>query len=202
MYLYGASGHGKVIIEILENSGINIDGLYDDNPEITNLCGYQCCLFNRNLHTNNQIIISIGDNKTRKKIAEKIGKHSFGLAIDIRSSVSRRAKIGEGTVIMPGVSINSETIIGKHVIINTNASVDHDCILSDFVHISPGSSISGGAIIGEGTHIGTGASILQNIKIGKWSIIVAGSVKIRDVPDSSVVVGNPGKVIKNNINSY
>lgn len=199
--LYGASGHAKVIIEILERSGINVDGLFDDNPEITSLCGYKCFLFDYTELSENKLIISIGDNNTRKLITEKIGKVNYGIALDAGSSVSKRAAIGEGSVVMPGAIINSGAIIGKHVIINTNAVVEHDCYLDNFVHVSPGSSISGNVTIGEGSHIGTGASVIQNIKIGKWSIIGAGSAIIRDVPDYSVVVGNPGKIIKNIKNS-
>jgi sugar O-acyltransferase (sialic acid O-acetyltransferase NeuD family) len=196
MYLYGASGHGKVIIEILENSGIIIDGLFDDNPEISNLLGYKCSLFDRNRTIKTSLIISIGNNKTRKLVAERIGKLLFGNAIDVKASISKRSVIGHGCAIMPGVSINSGTVICNHVIVNTNAGVDHDCLIEDFVHISPGSSISGNVHIGEGSQIGAGASIIPNILIGKWCIVGAGCVIIRDVPDYSVVVGNPGKIIK------
>ena len=40
MYLYGASGHGKVIIDILKSNGISIDGIIDDNLEINQLLTY------------------------------------------------------------------------------------------------------------------------------------------------------------------
>jgi acetyltransferase EpsM len=197
MILYGASGHAKVIIEILEKSGITIDCLFDDNPEISGLNGYKCSIFSHVELKNNQLIISVGDNKTRKLIADRIKNVEYGKALDSSSSISLRAIIGKGTVVMPLAAINSGTIIGDHSIINTNASVDHDCILGNYVHISPGCSVSGGVTIGEGTHIGTGTSVIQNIKIGRWCIIGAGSVIIRDIPDFSVVVGNPGKIIKN-----
>jgi sugar O-acyltransferase (sialic acid O-acetyltransferase NeuD family) len=195
MILYGASGHAKVIIEILEKLGITVERLFDDNEKISSLNGYQCTRYD-NSKVDSQMIVSIGDNNTRKTIAEKLGKLSFGLAIDINAVVSKRAGIGEGSVVMPGAIINSGTVIGKHVILNTNSCVDHDCILEDYVHVSPGSSISGNVYIKEGTHIGTGASIMQNITIGKWCIIGAGCVVINDIPDFAVVVGNPGKVIK------
>ena len=198
MYLYGASGHGKVVIEILEKSGIIIEGLFDDDPDISSLCGYRCSIFDKNQMLNSALIVSIGDNITRKLLVDKIGDLNFGIAIDISSSISKRSVIGNGSVIMPGVSINSGTILGNHVIINTNAAVDHDCLLEDYVHISPGCSISGSVLIGEGSHIGTGASVIQNIRIGKWCIIGAGCVIIRDVPDFSVVVGNPGRIIRRN----
>lgn len=196
MYLYGASGHAKVIIEILEKSGILVDGLFDDNPKILSLLGYKCSVFNKNDIIDNLLIISIGNNIIRKSIAEKICEANFGNAIDIRSSISLRSTIGGGSVVMPGVSINSGTIVKNHVIINTNASIDHDCKIENYVHISPGCSIAGNVVIGEGTHIGTGAVVIQNIRIGKWCIIGAGCVIIKDIPDNVVVVGNPGKIIK------
>ena len=195
MILYGASGHAKVIIDILEKSGITIERLFDDNEKISSLNGYQCTGYDYS-KVDSQMIVSIGDNNTRKAIAEKLGKLSFGLAVDINAVVSKRAGIGEGSVVVPGAIINSGTVIGKHVILNTNSCVDHDCVLEDYVHVSPGSSISGNVYIKEGTHIGTGASIMQNITIGKWCIIGAGCVVINNIPDFAVVVGNPGKVIK------
>jgi acetyltransferase EpsM len=99
---------------------------------------------------------------------------------------------------MANVSVNVHTTIGRHVILNTNCCVDHDCVLEDFVHISPHASLAGNVQVGEGTQIGIGASIKQNIRIGKWVMIGAGAVIIRDVPDYSVVVGNPGRIIKTN----
>ena len=40
MYLYGASGHAKVIIDILCAQGSQVEGLIDDNSEIRELHGY------------------------------------------------------------------------------------------------------------------------------------------------------------------
>ena len=195
-YLYGASGHAKVIIEILENSGVLIKGLFDDNDKIKELLGYKCSCYINDLLVEDKIIISIGDNKIRKEISEKLKKEEYGIAIDNTSSISKRSKIGVGTVIMPGARINSSTIIGKHNIINTNATIDHDCRLGDYIHISPGASIAGNVLIDEGSHIGIGAKIIPNVNIGKWCIIGAGTIVLRDIPDFSVVVGNPGKIIK------
>ena len=194
--IYGASGHSKVIIEILENSGILIQGLYDDDVQKSTLLDYKVG-HDKEIFKNNEIswIIGIGNNKIRKKIAEN---HllKYGLAIDRSASVSKRAVIGKGTVIMPGVCINSSTIIGTHAIINTNSCIDHDCIIEDYVHISPNATLCGGISVGEGTQIGAGAVIIPGIKIGKWATIGAGAVIIKDVPDNSIVVGNPGRIIK------
>ncbi|HTO17315.1 MAG TPA: acetyltransferase [Edaphocola sp.] len=199
MYLYGASGHGKVIAEIAEENNIKIEAFIDSDPLKTQLLGYPV------LHSlpdeAAELIISIGNNKVREQLSIKYSKVKFLSLIHPKSNISKRSEIEAGTVVMAGVTINSETNIGKHCIINTNASIDHDCKIGNFVHISPNAALAGGVTIGEGTHIGIGASIIPGVKIGKWCTIGAGSVIIRDVNDFEVVVGNPSKKIKYNSSS-
>ena len=194
MFLYGASGHAKVIIEILELNNIPVRGLFDDNPIIKDLLGYPC-FGPLTKSVDDLIIISIGDNSLRKTVSQRF-KNNFGNATHPSAQISKRATIHEGTVVMGNAIVNTGTTIGKHVIINTSASIDHDCTIEDFVHISPNATLCGGVSVGEGTHIGSAAIIIPGIKIGKWATIGAGSVVIRDVPDSATVVGNPGRIIK------
>lgn len=197
MYLYGASGHAKVIIEIIELLGLTLYGIYDDDPDKDELLGYRVLGSLTNKNNKDKFIISIGSNKIRKSITTRFDLN-YGLLLHPKSCVSKRAKIDVGTVVMGNAVVNSDTRIGKHVIINTSASIDHDCIIEDYVHISPNSTLSGGVYVGEGTHIGSGAVVAPNISIGKWATVGAGAVIIRDVPDFAIVVGNPGKIIKYN----
>ena len=194
--IYGASGHAKVIIEMLEYNDIDIMDIYDDDPE-------KKLVFDLNITHEKSIlqkkglkwIIGIGINATRKKVVER-NHLSYGNVIDKTAFVSKRTQIDEGTVIMPGVSINTSSVIGRHVIVNTNASIDHDCMLEDYVHISPNVALCGGVNIGEGSHVGAGSVVIPGIKIGKWCTIGAGSVIIRDVPGNTTVFGNPGRIKK------
>lgn len=197
VYLIGAGGHAKVIIEILEDQDIYVAAVQDSNPEIRSL--FDCEVFQElppafDANTD-RIIISIGNNAVRKRIASNC-EYRFASAVHKCACISKRATIGEGTVVMPGVSINTSVEIGKHSIINTNASIDHDCILEDYVHISPNAALAGNVKVGEGTHIGIGACVIQGVTIGKWCTIGAGAVIIEDVPDGATVVGNPGRIIK------
>lgn len=196
IFLYGASGHGKVIAETLELKNKKIEGFIDDNPGIATLLDY--AVYQPHQFTdlaNCKLIVTIGNNRIRKKIVEEL-QAKYTNAYHPSSSVSMRSRIEEGTVIMAGVSINSSCKIGKHVIINTNASIDHDCTIADYVHISPNAALAGGVKVGEGTHVGIGATIIQGVNIGKWCTIGAGAVIISDIPDHSTVVGNPGKIIR------
>jgi sugar O-acyltransferase, sialic acid O-acetyltransferase NeuD family len=194
MYLYGASGHGKVVAEVAEEKGYHIKGFIDENISKTTLLDYP--VIHEPPSESIDIIISIGNNRIRKNIVDHNTLFTYVTLLHPKSSISKRVYIEEGTVVMSGVSINSAVSIGKHCIINTNSSIDHDCVIEDFVHISPNAALGGSVYVGEGTHVGLGVSVIQGIRIGKWCTIGAGAVIISDIPDGATVVGNPGKVIK------
>ncbi len=192
MYLLGASGHAKVIIDILKSQGIDIDALYDDNENICELLGMPV-LHQKKIGS--PLIISIGNNKIRKRLAEELNLE-YGTAIHSTSIISPFATIDAGSVVMQGAIIQSGAKVGKHCIINTGATVDHDCEVQDYVHISPNSTLCGNVFVGEGTHIGAATVVLPGVKIGKWSVIGAGSVVTKDIPDHVLAVGNRCKIIK------
>lgn len=194
MYLYGASGHGKVIAEIAEECSIKINAFIDVDLSKTKLLDYH--VVHKVMNEDIDVVISIGNNAVRRNIVASHHNFNYLKLFHPKASISKRVTIGVGTVVMAGATINSQVEIGKHCIINTNSSVDHDCFLEDFVHISPNVSLAGDVSVGVGSHIGIGACVVQGIKIGKWCTIGAGAVIIKDVPDGSVVVGNPGKIIK------
>lgn len=196
MNIYGASGHGKVILDILRANSEEITHIFDDDPEVKDFFTYKVIHKPQGNKLNVPSVLAIGNNIIRKKVA-----HTFtGLvakAIKHPSAViSETVKMAEGTVVMAGAVINSDTIIGKHCIVNSGAVVEHDVKLEDFVHISPNAVITGNVNIGEGTQIGAGASVIPGIQIGKWVTVGAGTVVIENIPDFAVVVGNPGKIIK------
>lgn len=192
MVLYGASGHAKVIIDILEANGETIDFIVDDNPELTDLMGYEV---RRNTGKYDEMIISIGSCMMRERVADSIEVRKYLTAVHPSAVISPRAKLGGGTVVMQGAVIQSCTRIGEHCIVNTGASVDHDCVIGDFVHIAPHATVLGGVKVGRGTWIGAGSVVRQNVTIGENCMIGAGAVVIRDVPDGATVVGVPGKEI-------
>ncbi|WP_455585700.1 acetyltransferase, partial [Bacteroides sp.] len=192
MYLYGASGHAKVIIDILKAAHTEISGLVDDDPDIHELLGYP--VFHDKTDVS-PVIVSIGINSIRKKVVERL-TGMFGKAVHPLAMVSETVALGEGTVVMQGAIIQSDTKIGKHCIINTGASVDHECVVEDFVHISPHATLCGNVMVGEGTWIGAGTTVIPGIKIGRWCVVGAGSVVTKDIPDNVLAVGNRCKVVR------
>ena len=195
--IYGASGHAKVIIDIIKSIDDKTVGyVFDDNEELVELLGLDIKRSsNTNLLSKYSSIIAIGNNKIRKEITEN-KQIVFAEAIKhISAVVSNVSTLGKGTVIMPNAVINADATIGLHCIINTAAVVEHDVNLGDFVHISPNATVTGGIKIGEGTHVGAGAVILPNLTIGKWATIGAGAVVTKNIPDFATVVGNPAKTL-------
>ncbi len=194
LYVYGASGHGKVVIEIIEALGKQVVTIFDDDENISQLLEYPVLPKDKaHPDKNIPVLFAIGNNETRKTLAESNGFFVTEALIHPSAMVSPRATLKSGTVVMPGAIINSQAEVGHHCIINSGAVVEHDCMLGDYVHISPNAALAGDVKVGEGTHIGIGAQVIQGIKIGKWCTIGAGAVIIKDVPDGVTVVGNPGR---------
>ncbi len=198
--LYGAGGHSQVIKETLGSEEILVKDYFDDNPNRKHYLVPKVHEGAReNIdsfpHEGPPFIISVGNNQERSEISKML-KSEFHTAIHDTAIISPKVTIGEGTVVFAGAIIQPNTAIGKHVIINTGASIDHDNIIGDYAHISPQAALCGHVEIGEGTHVGVSACIIPMVKIGKWCTIGAGAVVIKDVPDYSTVVGNPGKIIK------
>ncbi|HPW65505.1 MAG TPA: acetyltransferase [Salinivirgaceae bacterium] len=192
MYLLGAGGHAKVIIDILTAQGIDILGLFDNDENIKELLGYPVFTTDEII---SPIIISIGDNKKRKTIAERITAE-FITAIHPSAVVSKYSHLGEGTVVMQNAVVQTSCQIGKHCIINTSASIDHDCVIGNYVHISPNCAVCGNVTIGEGTWVGAGSAIIPGVTIGKWCVIGAGSIVTKNIPDYSLASGNRCRIIK------
>jgi sugar O-acyltransferase (sialic acid O-acetyltransferase NeuD family) len=195
-YLIGAGGHGLVIQDICSLSSLHIDAFLDNTIKPPIVRGIPCYLQqNVTISENDHVIISIGDNRARKTIASSLHCR-FLKAIHPSVIKDSSVKIGDGTVVMAGAILNAFVTVGRHAIINTGAVIDHESVIADFVHISPNATLCGNVHVGEGTHVGAGAVIIPNVKIGRGSIIGAGTVVKEDVPDHCVMVGNPGRLIR------
>lgn len=146
---------------------------------------------------NLELIAGIGS-PLRKKWIEELEKqgYQFDTLVHTDSYVGEDVSIGQGSIVCPGAILTTDIKIGKHCIINVNASISHDCSLGNFVSVSPGASIGGGVEIGDESWIGIGATVIQKIKIGKRVFIAAGAVIVDDIPDDSLVVGVPGRVVR------
>lgn len=194
--LFGASGHSKVIKDIIEAEGNSIGCLYDDSPHYEDIHGVPVFKAS-DRDVEGPLIISIGSNRVREMIANRYPV-AYSTAVHPSAIISKYASVGDGSVVMQGAIIQSDVKIGKHCIVNTGASIDHECEIEDYVHISPHATLCGNVHVGQGAWVGAGATIIPGIRIGEWSTVGAGATVIHDVPPHTTVAGLPATPLNKN----
>jgi sugar O-acyltransferase (sialic acid O-acetyltransferase NeuD family) len=136
--------------------------------------------------------------RARSVVYEKLKALGYVLPTIVSKSavVMQGVTIGEGTFIAEHAYVGPSVALGIMDIVNTGSVVEHDSYVGDFVHLSIRSTLAGGVIIGSGTLIGMGSAVLNGVHVGKSSIVAAGAVVRKQVPDGALVYGNPQKIIR------
>ncbi|MBN2895275.1 MAG: acetyltransferase [Campylobacterales bacterium] len=191
LYIYGQSGHGKVLADIAKACGYAPIEFIDDDPQKTGVLR-----FDDALHVSIPVALGIGHNAIRAQVAQRLLERGFTLETLIHPSavISPSARIGSGSVVMALCVVNADARIGEGCILNSGCVIEHDCNLSDFVHVSPKAALAGGVRVGEGTQIGIGASVIQNIAIGAHTMIAAGSAVTCNLPSNVMAAGVPARI--------
>ncbi len=171
--IYGAGGHASVLADLVSLQGGKVEAFFDDQAkEVANGLTKP---YAGNVHVASELIIGIGNNIIREKVAGKVN-HKFGILIHPSAYVAKDAEIGEGTVILANAVVQAKAKIGKHVIINAGVCIDHDAVVNDFVLIYPNAYVGGGAIIEKGVLVNAGAVILRNAVVKAGSEVAPLSV--------------------------
>ena len=127
--------------------------------------------------------------------ARALGFMSLATLVDPSASVPSTAALGEGTIVCAGALIGARATLGRLVCVNKGAIVGHHAELSDYVALGPGCTLCGNVSIGLGAFIGAGAVVNHTVSVGANAVVGSGSLVRRDVPDHTLVVGNPAAVI-------
>lgn len=196
--IIGASGHAKVIADIVIASGDTLVGFLDREVDNENILGYPVLGNDSEYkkYLDCYFIIGIGDNKIRERLSKKFNGVKWYTAIHPSAIISAlNVTIGEGTVIMANAVINPSVNIGKHCIINSSSVVEHDDNIGDYCHISVGAKLAGSVSVTDGSFIGIGVVVKDGIKINEVSIIGAGAVVVKNIDTPGVYVGVPTKLV-------
>jgi sugar O-acyltransferase (sialic acid O-acetyltransferase NeuD family) len=206
--IVGASGHAKVVIDILGQAGRwKVVGLVDRSHEVgVQILGVPVLGREEDLprlvgpHELMGAVVAIGDNSARATVVARIGsiapRLKFVPAIHPRAVLAGDVAIGEGSVVMAGAAIGAGASVGRFCILNTNASLDHDSVLEDFASLAPGVTTGGNCRIGTGAAIGIGAVLRHGISIGEHAVIGAGSLVLKSVEAAAVAYGSPARTIR------
>jgi acetyltransferase EpsM len=203
--VWGAGGHGKVIVDALMAGGEwEVAGIVDEDEKKcdTEVLGVKVFSLKGGLAVAakgldcGRVAIAIGDNYARFEKFQELRQAGLTAVNVVHPSahVSRFVKMGEGVTILAGATINPGTTIEDNVCVNTSASVDHDNYLERSCHIFPNATLTGGVRIQELAYVGTGAVIAPNLTVAKYSYVGAGAVVLGDVALGTVVFGVPAEV--------
>lgn len=142
-----------------------------------------------------EIVIGVGEPKSRHKLMEIIETDGYQLAriIHPSASVSEYSTIGPGAVVQYGARVAPDAYIGKNTVLNSHSSIGHNCVVGDGCVISSFVPVGGGAKIGNNTFVGMGAIIRDHISIGSDCIISMGAVVFKDIKDGMLAMGNPAR---------
>ncbi|MBN2446663.1 MAG: acetyltransferase [Phycisphaerae bacterium] len=202
--IYGAGGLGRMVCDNLrqgeaywpvafldsdpDKHGRNIDGLevyggLDSWPDVLAL-GVE------------NVVVAIGDNATRIRIAELLEQRGARLvsAIHPLVSISPSAKLGRHLLIGARVTICVHAKIGSHTVLSPGCIIEHDNQLGDGVFLAPAVRLAGGVIAEDLVEVGIGACVIPGRRLGQAAQVAPGAVVIRDVAPAARVAGVPATV--------
>jgi len=198
VYIIGAGGHARSLINLLELNSYFIRGIYDTNfKRNETINGYRLLGTPKDIKKNARLVLAIGDNQKRKfcfkgfykKLIKKNIIHPLAI-------IEKRVVLGECNQIFAGAYINSNVVIGNNNIINTKCVIEHEVVIGNHNHISVGTIICGRACIGDNCFIGAGAVVIDKITICDDVTVGANAVVVDNITKQGTYVGIPARRIK------
>lgn len=142
-------------------------------------------------------VVASGDPVVKAKLVKKIQAAGGSLLSVIHPTcyVARSATIGEGAILCPFAFVGPNAILAPHVTMNVHAGCGHDSRVGSFTVISPYCSVAGAAKVGEGVFLGSYSFVAPEKNVGNHAKLSAGAFALSDVPEHSLAIGNPARVI-------
>lgn len=197
--IVGAGAQGRVTLEAWRAARPNGRFLFlDDDPAAQGreILGARVeGTLDRARELGGEVIVALGDNRTRLDVAARLGDVHFGVVVHPAAVISPSATLGRGTVVLAGALVGTEARVGEHVVLNTAVVLDHDGVVERGASLSPGTRCGGRVFVGEGAFVSTGTTLAPRMRVGAWSVVGAGSVVVRDVPERALAYGCPARVV-------
>lgn len=200
--VWGASGHAAVVADAARRSAKwDVVGFVDEirparrgEPFAGSIVrGGSEVLGAGDLADVRHVLLGVGDNRARLRIADQIEQRGFvlGTVVHPSASIGDEVELGAGVFVSAGAVVNAGAVLGRAVIVNSNAVVEHHCQLGEGVHVAPGALLAGNVKVGRLTWVGIGAVVIEKLELGAESILGAGAVVVQNLPGGVVAYGVP-----------
>jgi sugar O-acyltransferase (sialic acid O-acetyltransferase NeuD family) len=211
--VYGVGGTSRDLLECIEainedRRQWNVLGFIDDNPTLAGTAVFEypvlgpAAILGQPTYRHCRIAIGVANDKSlfvRRKIRDALyllpDMNAERLPVIIHPSavVSRRSRLGAGSVMFSGSFCSGNCSIGMHTLVLQGSAISHDSWLGDCVTLCADVAMGGAVHIGDGAFVGLGATVYPNVRIGQASRIGMGSVVLHHVADGDTVSGSPAQ---------
>ncbi|GGL45128.1 2,3,4,5-tetrahydropyridine-2,6-dicarboxylate N-acetyltransferase [Sporolactobacillus putidus] len=152
----------------------------------------------------NQIDDVVVENDCRNSAVPLLDLKGIEARIEPGALIREKVEIGKNAVIMMGAVINIGAVIGEGTMIDMNAVLGGRATVGKNCHIGAGAVLAGvveppsakPVVIEDDVLVGANAVVLEGVRVGRGAVVAAGAVVTQDVPENTVVVGAPARVIK------
>ncbi len=173
LLVVGAGGHGRAVAEAAELTGQfwTIGFLDDAHAMGERVFGVPVLGpvgdMASHLAACDQVVVAIGNNKTRETVTQRLVELGFPMATIIhpRAFVSPTACVGAGATLMAGALVGTEAKLGIGVVVNCGAVVDHHGVVEDFGHLGVNACMAGGSFLGRGAWMQAGSALAYGVSI-------------------------------------
>lgn len=145
-------------------------------------------------------IAAVGDNLTRARLSRSLREAGLDLvrAVHPLAMIDDTAQLAPGVMVEMGAAVHFDAVLAEGVFLGGHAVVAHHSTVGRFALIGGGVVFGGAAHVGAFSLMGVGTALQPHVRVGAHVVTGVATAITKDVPDHSVVVGVPGKVIRTN----
>ncbi|WP_020016245.1 NeuD/PglB/VioB family sugar acetyltransferase [Promicromonospora sukumoe] len=201
LLLVGASGLAREVLPVAAEAGHEVLGVLDDrHADLPPTIGGAPVLgpvTSAAQHPGAHVLLCMGPSRTRAAVHQRLGTGvTYGRVVDPSVRNPGGCPVGEGSILLAGVTITADATVGAHVVAMPHVTITHDCVVEDLATLAAGVSLGGGVRVGRAAYLGMNASVHPGVRIGAGAVVGMGAVVLTDVPDGETWAGVPAQRLR------
>ena len=143
-------------------------------------------------------------NRSRQSVFERL--QSMGYAMETYVHPDARVytthAIGQGSVVLPGATLEPFVTLGANSMIWCNVTLAHHSTVEDHCWVASGSVLSGQAVVRRNSFVGVNATIVNKVEIGEYNIVGGGALMTKCTKPSAVHLARSGEPFRYSSEEY